>query len=624
MRFGILGPLLVRDHAGSIPIRAAKHRGLLAVLLVHANQVVSVDELIELLWPTSLPGNPRKTLQVYVAQLRQLLHRGQAARAGPLVRQAPGYLLEVAPGALDLHRFEYLVRQARQAHAQGDPAEAAGCLRRALGLWRGRALEDVEVDALQQRVVPTLEEARLAALEDHLDADLALGRSAQLVGELRQLTAEHPLRERLHGQLALALYRAGRQADALAALRAVRRTLVDELGLEPGAALQKLERSILRCDPGLDLATIPAAPSPSSPFPLCQLPPDTDDLTGLDQLVADLADGLGGAHASRGAPRVVVITGPAGVGKTALMVRLAHRVRRRFPDGQLFVQLRGADTAPRDPAEVLAELLRTLGLAGGMVPESLTARAGALRARLTDRKVLLLLDDAATTAQVRPLLPGSPSCAVIVTSRPSLGGLAVTRTVSLDVLDTRQAVALLERCAGPERVQREAQAAVLIARSCGGLPLALRIAASRLATQPHQSLAQLADRLADERRLLDELAIGDLAVSASFALSYQALDQQERRLWRLLGALSAGDFTPRVAAALLDVPVRRAEELLEHLVEARLLEAAATGPTGQVRYRFHDLLRAYACERLASEESPEARRAAVERALHACAPARRP
>jgi tetratricopeptide (TPR) repeat protein/transcriptional regulator with XRE-family HTH domain len=350
---------------------------------------------------------------------------------------------------------------------------------------------------------------------------------------------------------------------------------------------------------------------------LCQLPPDVADFTGRAEQVALVRELLADATPGRTPPAVVVsaVAGKAGVGKTTLAVHVAHQLRSRFPDGQLYANLRGAGPRPLDPGEVLSWFLRTLGVDGAAIPCDLGERAALYRAWLADRRVLVVLDDAADEAQVRPLLPGTAACGVLATSRARLSGLEGARLLELEVLPPAQAVELLGRIAGAERVAAEPEAATTIAAACGGLPLAVRIAGARLAGRPHWSLARLAGLLADERRRLDQLAAGDLEVRASVALSYQALPSEQQRTFRFLGLLAAPDFAAWVPAALLDLTWEQAEALVDRLVQAQLLEVAARDPTGQVRYRFHDLLRLYARERAAAEDPPQQRQASLARAL---------
>ena len=620
MEFQILGPVEVRDGARwQLDLGGAKPRALLSVLLVHANQVVSTDRLIDELWGEAAPSTARNVLQCHVSRLRRAL-QGGAGGAGPdpvLVTRPPGYLLRVEVGQLDLHRFEELLGQARQASAKGDHPRAAECLRAALALWRGPALADAS-EGLRRTAGARMDEARLVALEERLDADLALGRHAELVGELEALVATHPDRERPRRQLMLALYRSGRPAEALEVYRTGRRRMIEEFGLEPGPALQRLERDILLTSPALDPESPPAIdegeprPAPSGPY---QLPPDIEDFTGREVAVAQVQELLEREQAT--AIVISAIAGKAGVGKTALAVRVAHRLRPRFADGQLYVNLRGAEDQALDPADVLAGFLRALGVEGAVIPEELEERVCLYRSRLADRRVLVVVDNAASEAQVRPLLPGSRGCAVLVTSRARLGGLEAAHSLTLDVLDPDQAVELLARLAGPERVAAESEAARQIVRLCGWLPLAVRIAGARVAGRSHWRLALLAERLADEHRRLDELVVGDLEDRASVALSYRGRGEQERRLFRVLGLLVAPHFPAWVAATLLDIGLAEAEGLLECLVDAQLVEAAGQDQAGQLRYRLHDLLRVYARERLRLEEPTAAQRAALERMLQA-------
>jgi DNA-binding SARP family transcriptional activator len=615
MEFLILGPLEVRKDGRPVALRAPKQRALLAALLVRANTVVSTEQLIDDLWGDEPPATATNVLQGYVAGLRQIL--GQAPGDRPyLITRAPGYLLQVQPEESDLHRFERLVEQGRQARAAGAPSQAAHDLRQALSLWRGPILGDRAMHRLRLTTAPRLEERRLAVLEERLEADLALGRHADLIGELKALIVASPLRERLRAQLMLALYRSGRQSEALEVYRDARRELAKEVGIEPGRELERLQRAILTGDASLDLVTdAPARPGSAGTPPL-QLPPDIGDFTGRERELARLRSFVRGKRTGQPATLAIpVVAGKAGVGKTALAVRIAHGVRARFPDGQLYVNLRGAELRPLPPGEVLAGFLRALGEAGAL-PDELEDRTRQYRTRLAGRRVLVVLDNAADEAQVRPLLPASPACGVLITARSRLAGLEAASTIVLDVLEPHEAVALLGRVAGARRVAAEPDAALAIAGLCGYLPLAVRVAGAKLAARPHWRLARLAERLADEHRRLDELTAGDLEVRASVALSYKGRDEALRRAFRMLGLLDGPDFAAWLAGALLD---RReeAEEMLERLVEAQLLEIASEGAGGLVRYRFHDLLRVYARERLKDEEPEAARRAALERALGA-------
>jgi DNA-binding SARP family transcriptional activator/uncharacterized protein HemY len=620
MEFRILGPVEVWDGTQQLDLGGPKPRALLAALLVHANQVVSTERLIDRLWGEAPPSMARNLIQVYVSRLRHALHdrRDGSTPAPVLLTRSPGYVLGIEPGELDLDRFEALTAEARQATADGNLERSAERWGAALALWRGPALDGVGSEMLQRTVAPRLEEARRVALEERLEVDLRLGRHAELVGELQSLVAAYPERDRLCQQLMLALYRSGRQAEALASYRSTRRVLVEELGLEPSPALQQLERAILHGDPALEPALPPAGTTPHQPaLPRgpCQLPPDIDDFTGREAAVTEVQRLLEGERAT--AIVISAIAGKAGVGKTALAVRVGHRLRSRFADGQLYANLRGAEAQAMDPADVLAAFLRALGVDGARILEGLEERVQQYRALLADRRVLVVLDNAASEAQVRPLLPGSRCCAALVTSRASLSGLEAAHPLRLDVLDPDQAVQLLATLAGPARVAAEPQAAQQIVRLCGLLPLALRIAGARLANRPQWRLALLAERLADEHRRLDELKTGDLEVRASFALSYHGRSQGERQLFRRLGLVAAPSFPAWVAACLLDMDSAEAEALLERLVDAQLVEAAGQDQAGQLRYRLHDLLGVFARERLEAEEPALARRASLARLLGA-------
>jgi DNA-binding SARP family transcriptional activator/tetratricopeptide (TPR) repeat protein len=629
MEFRILGPVEVWDGARRLDLRGSKPRALLAVLLLHANQVVSTDHLVDQLWGEAPPPTARNLVQVAVSRLRQALHDrlGGNAPAPVLATRPSGYLLRVEPGELDLDRFEGLTAEAQRAIADGDLEGSAERWRAALALWRGPALAGASTEALQRTVVPRLEEARLMALEERLEVELGLGRHAQLVGELEALVASHPDRERLCRQLMLALYRSGRRARALAVYRSTRRLLAEELGLEPSPALQQLERAILRADPALS----PPAPATAdrqaasaaatsgrtaSPAP-CQLPPDIGDFTGREEPLTRVR-GLLGREPSSTATSVVVcaISGAAGVGKTALAIHAAHQLAERFPDGQLYVNLQGATSGlrPLHPLGVLGRFLRALGVEGGAIPTDLDEAAARFRSQVASRRLLVVLDNARDAAQVQPLLPASPGCGVLVTSRRVLAALDAAHQLHLDVLCPQEAIELLGRLTGQQRIAAEPEATAQLAHWCGGLPLALRIVGARLATRPSWPVSALTERLADQQRRLDELELAEIGVRASFQVSYQELgtsgdplDRAAAQAFTLLGVLDGPDLSLPVAAHLLDQPQQVAEQVLERLVDAHLLETPSPG-----RYRLHDLLRLYARE-LARELHPESERVA---ALH--------
>lgn len=615
MRFEILGPVRARDERGSVVLTAPTPLTLLAILLCRANTPVPVSVLADSLWAGEAPVSARKAVQIHVHRLRRAL--GDTAR----VRfEHASYALRVLPGELDAERFETLLAEGTHAADSGDPVRGAELIREGLRLWGGDPFgELVDVPPLR-READRLIERRVVGYERLYDAELAAGRHAEVLPELAQLASVHPLRERLQALLMTALYRDGRQADALEAYRRTRRVLVDELAVEPGPELSRLHTAILTADSSLD--TPERGPSargmaqgrPSGP---AQLPADITDFSGRTEQLGDLCELL--STARRGARAVVIagITGKPGVGKTTLAVRAAHLLRSDFPDGQLYANLRGAEDKPLDPGEVLAAFLRALGVDGTVIPEDIEERAALYRSRLADRKVLVLLDDVASDAQVRPLLPGSPGCAVLTTSRPRLTGVVGTHLLDLDILSDDNAVELLANVAGQARVSGEPGAARVIARLCGFLPLALRIAAGRLAARPHWPLSRMAAQLNDEHGRLDELRLGELGVRASLALSYQVLGDTARRAFRRLGMLDAENFTGWLCAALLDIPPRDAEAVLDELVDAQLLDVAGTDAARQYRYRFHDLVRVYARERACAEETEEELDATLHRTLGA-------
>lgn len=605
MEFDVLGPLRVREGTEQIPLTAQMSRTLLGILLTRADTPVPVDVLVDALWGSRFDENAPKKLQLHVHRLRRALGDPSRVRF-----EHSGYALRVHPGELDAERFDALLAEGTDAVRRAEPSRGVDLIRRALGLWRGEPYGDLTHVPLLRAEADRLTARRVGACEELYAAELAGDRAVAIVPEIAELAGRHPLRERLQGLLMTALYRAGRQAEALEVYRRTRAALVDELGLEPAGELQRLHQAILAADPGLE----PAAPPPASRP--AELPADIAEFTGREAQVDLVRDHLL-ATPEDGVPRAVLISaiaGKAGVGKTTLAVHTAHRLRDEFPDGQLYVDLRGAGAHPLAPADVLVRFLHALGMNGAAVPDDLDERAALFRSRVAGRRLLVLLDNAAGEAQLRPLLPGTAGCAVLVTSRSRLAGLPA-RLVDLDMLDPERAVELLARIAGVARVDAEPAAAGKIARTCGYLPLALRIAAARLVARPHWSLARLAALLADERHRLDELRLGDLEVRASLTLSYEGLGDTARRAFRMLGLLDAPDFAAWVAAALLDVPLPGARQVVEQLVDAQLLDIAGEDATGEVRYRFHDLLRLYARERLHAEEPDPDRRAALTRVL---------
>ncbi|MER5643473.1 BTAD domain-containing putative transcriptional regulator [Streptosporangium sp. NPDC002524] len=580
-RFGVLGTLRVVEGERDLTPGPAKHRTLLAALLLRPGRTLTVDRLIAEVWGEEPPASAEPVLRVYVSALRKVV-------AG--IRTVPGgYLLDVDPGEVDAHRFERLVTGARRARDAGRTAEAADGLRAALALWRGPALDGVDSAELRRAYAVPLEELRLTALEERVELDVALGRGAEVTGELRALVASHPLRERAWAQLVLALGQAGRRPEALAAYGEARRLLVGELGLEPGPELREAHGRVLAGGtPGR------AAPDRTPNETPNETPPDVADFTGRERVLDWIRRSV---PAAGSAPVHLVLHGPAGTGKSAVAVHAAAGLD--FPGGRLHASL-----GTRTPGAVLEDLLRSLGCPRGAVPAGPAERTRLYRSLVNGRRLLVVLDDAADEAQVRPLLSAGPGCLTLVTSRSPLSGLEAARAFELGVFGTDESVEMLARVAGERRVRAEPRAAERIAVLCGGLPLALRIAGSRLARRPSWTLEHLAGRLEDERGRLDELSAGDLAVRGSLALGYRALPDRERLLLRRLGALSAPHVAPWAATAVLGEP---ADRPLEALAEAGLLRARGLDASGQERYDWHDLTRLYAAERLATEEGPPAR-----------------
>ncbi len=616
MEFRILGPLEVQAGSSRLDLGGIRQQTVLAVLLLSAGQVVTTDRLLRAVYGEDLPPTSRSQAQISISALRRLLtaHGG----AGIIATREQGYVLQAGNEQLDHWRFGELTAAARAARASGQLDRAVAGYRDALRLWRGPALAGLD-SQLVLAAASRLDEQRLAVQEDRIDLELELGRHHELIGELTELTAEFPLRERLRGQLMLALYRCDRAAEALRVYRQARQVMIEELGIEPGERLRRLERNILRSDPALTPPgnVVPERPEPR-PIPVL-LPTGIADFTGrteqLAQVSRQLTDATG--DGARFAVPAVVIAGQGGVGKTCLAVRSAYALAGHFPDGQLFADLHGGTAEPVSPVQVLGRFLRVLGVPITQLPEGLDERAEVFRNLLAGRKVLVVLDDAADESQVSPLLPGAGPAAVLITSRGRLAGLAGAAHVQVDVFDERTSLELLGRIAGPDRIRSQAGSAAAVAGQCGYLPLALRIAGARLAARPHRSIQQLADRLADETRRLDELRHGKLAVRASISLSYQGASEQARCLFRRLALLEMPVFPGWMGLALLDGPAAAVEDALDDLVSAQLIETTGTVSGAHSSYRFHELIRVFARERLAAEEPAAEREAALRRALGA-------
>jgi DNA-binding SARP family transcriptional activator len=586
VEFRLLGSVEIRGAQGE-PLRLNRRmeRLALAVLLLEPGRVVSTDRLIDLLWEQDPPAAARAALQTLMSRIRRAI-RSVAGDEARLVTRGQGYVLHVEPERVDVHRFLGMVDDAR---AIGDAQLRASRLAAALELWRGPALADAATGAVREQLCGSLEESRFRAVSERIDAELAVGRHAELIPELAMLVAEHPLREDVHGQLMLALYRCGRRAEALDAYRRARQLLVAELGLEPGPQLRSLEAAIIADTGGLDL-TGPATGRPSP----AQLPADLAGFVGRTPYLRQLDALLD----SPSPATTCVITGTAGVGKTSVAVHWAHQVRRRFPDGQLYVNLRGfdLDAAPTSPTEAIRDFLEALHVPAGQIPGSLPAQTAMYRSLLADKRILILLDNARESDQVRPLLPGSPSCLVIVTSRNTLSGLVASEgaaVADVDLLSSAEAGELLARRLGDDRVEAEPAAVGDIVARCARLPIALAIAAARVATSPGMTLPMLAAELGHAGDGLDAFDGEDAAtqVRRVFACSYRVLTPAAAHLFRLLGVHCGPDIGAPAAASLAGIPYAEVFPLLAELTRAHLLSETRTG-----RYASHDLLRAYAKE----------------------------
>ncbi|MFC7646631.1 BTAD domain-containing putative transcriptional regulator [Streptosporangium lutulentum] len=616
LRFAVLGPVQAWRDGTELDLGTPLQRSILAMLLLREGRAVTPAEMIDAIWGEDAPPRALGALRTYVSRLRSVLEPGRSPRTRPelLTSVGRGYALRLNDSTLDLALFDRGVQEAETARRAGDVGGAAESLRASLALCAGEPLAGA-VGPYAEHQRDRLVERRMSVLEVLMDLDLELGRHADVVSELIALTADHPLRERLRAQLMLAYYRCGRKAEALTAFADTRAALIDELGIDPGSDLTALHQRILVDDPSLAPASVthPAQPAPAAPEPAAkaegaesvqheqqgahgtpelprpaQLPAAVSDFTGRRQIIARLHTLLSSPSGSEGVP-VAAISGIGGVGKTALAVHVAHAMQDLFPDGQLYADLRGYGEEPTAPESVLAAFLRGLGLPADIIPDGLAERSALFRSLLAERRMLVLLDNARDAAQVSHLLPGSTGCAAIVTSRGKLADLAAARLVDLDVMEPDEALVLFGTVAGAERVAAERAAAMDVVAACGFLPLAVRIVAARLAARPSWTVASLVPRLADERRRLDEMRVGNLAVEATFALGYGQLSPAQARAFRLLSLPGGPAISIGAASAVLALSPTDTEDILESLVDASLLEAPAPG-----RYRFHDLLKLFA------------------------------
>lgn len=642
VEFQLLSALEVRVNGRPVPLGHARQQCVLAVLLIDANRPVSADRLLYRVWDDRVPLRARDTLYAYISRLRRALD----PHGVRLVRRSGGYVIDIDESTVDLHYFRHLVARAREAT---DDRCALELFEEALGLWQGEPLAGLDclwLDTLREQ----LRMERWAAELERTDAMLRAGRHSECLADLSARAAAHPLDERVAGQFMLALHNEGRPADALAHYQRVRGHLAEELGGAPGPRLQHLHQQILTSDTELMVPTgrstavsspvlVSASQRTSSAADLHARGTDqTDDATRSDyedragastqqpqllpqapSLFVNREDEL--AEASRllgqgtSGSVTLLVTGPAGVGKTAFAIRTGHLLNSRFPDGQLYADLRGFGDEPAKSFTVLSAFLRALGVHGGAMPPDVGGRINLYRTLLAQRRTLVVLDNAADALLVHDLLPSGEHCAAIVTSRTMLASLVAAR-LPLKVFDSATGLVLLREMVGADRTVAESSSARSIVETCGGLPLAVWVTGARLAARPHWPLARVARTLANEQRKLDELAVGHIAVRASLEVTYRGMPPVVRHALRMLALLPGPDFTVWALAALLNMDLEHAEDVLDELVDVHVVETGVAAATG-VRYRLHDLVRLVGRERAEREDMPQDRTAALNRLLGA-------
>lgn len=620
MDFRLLGVMQVEHGGVHLNLGRRRERCLLGLLLLEPGKVLPSDRLLDLLWDDEPPDTGLVQLRSNISRLRTRLKTYDTGSDAVRIRtHGSGYCVEIDPGLVDLHRFRQLLTD---ASSLADPCVRAGQLRAALALWRGPIMADVMSDRLRRRVAGGLEELRVIALERLAEADLQGGHPGNVISELAEVIAQHPLRERLTALLMIAHVQAGNPAESSRLFHRLRARLADELGMDPGAELNDLHDRILRQDPSLLKPAVGSTARGAVPAQIpAQLPADIPHFTGRAHALRTLdalAPGIGD-HPTGRATAVVIsaVSGTAGVGKTALAVHWAHRVRHRFPDGQLYVNLRGFDPigAVMTPAEAIRRFLDALEVPPERIPATFDAQAALYRSRLADRKMLVLLDNARDADHVRPLLPGSPGCLTLVTSRNQLTSLVASHgalPLMLELLSSQEARDLMVHRLGRARTGAEPEAVDRIAEQCARLPLALAIVAAHAITQPDLSLRALTAQLHDPGGALDTLSAGDAVtdVRTVFSWSYRALSQDATRLFRLLGLHPGPDLTAPAAASLAGVAPDEIAAPLAELTAANLLMVHTVG-----RYALHDLLRAYAVELVSTADTEAQQRAATHRML---------
>ena len=615
MIFGLLGPLLCPSSVpgnGACRLSAAKHRSLLAILLISANRIVRVERIIDELWSDHPPESAENLIRQYVSQLRRRLRPGlrKAGHDGHLIETAPGgYVLYLRPGDLDLDVFKKQVSEAHAAVGAGNPSAAQALIDDAIGLWRGPFLADVPSSPLIAQEASRLEECKAGALELRLQTRLARSQFTELLSEVVGLVATYPRWENLRGLQMRALYGVGRRADALAAYHGFRQELVDELGIDPGPRLNAIHSAILE-DNVEALQLPPAAAKLSDPVASAtvrvvpaQLPNCPLDLI-VDETRSSLKPANLATDEASAAQPLIVVSGMTGTGKTALAVHHSRQCLREYPDGQLFVPLNGSSGDPTDPAEALRRILWAFTSSAGQIPDRIDAAADLYRSFMAKRRALVILDDARDEAQVRPLLPGGTQNRVIVTSLRPLVGLEGARHIRIGTLSTEHGLLLLGQIADPERIQREPAAAAEIVEHCGRLPLAIRIAGGILIAHPHMTVAQLAGRLATGN-ILDQLSVSYLDLRDRLTANWQSLSRDLQGVLRQTAAMPANGFSSAMVACSLGEkswtpasprPIEQVDEDLERLAEVDLLEVITADKGQTTEYRLNSLMRAYVTE----------------------------
>ncbi|ONI78078.1 hypothetical protein ALI144C_32390 [Actinosynnema sp. ALI-1.44] len=608
----LLGPLEILVDGEPLPIGRNRQLTVMACLALAAGQAVSARSLVEAVWSGTSPQTAEEQVQTLIWRLRKAL-RAAGAPDNVIETTAVGYRLRIDESQTDIAEFERLVVRARSVAATGDYAKAINDYTASLNLFRGPVLGELTSPSVAA-IAAQWEERRLATIEEVIELELKQEKYREVVGKLRGLVGRFPLREGLRCLLMTALHGCGRRAEALSVFREGRKALVEQLGLEPGQRLQEVHREVLAGKERASAPTVDAAVFVRAP---AQLTADTSDFTGRSGLVAEMVDDLESAEQApsrQGAPRITVVVGKCGVGKTALAVRAAHQARQAFPDGQLYADLGGTRAEPATPTEILHQFLHALGIPQQAIPHDFRELASVYRSLLATRRMLVLLDDAEGAEQVRPLLPGTGSSAVVITSRSNLTELPGAHLVELGPLRTSEALELLRGIAGPAGDTGEAAAQEIVAAS-GGLPLTIRAAGARLRARPQLRLTYLAERLRSPASRLDELTHGSLDLRARLAGSEYRLGDAAKALWYRLSLLGVPDFPSWVGAPLLDLKTSVSEKLLDELVYRQVLEVAGEDVLGGVRYRMDELTRLYAQDKAGEVLSASTRDSALRRAL---------